>query len=1662
MRTFFKLLVGLVLIFLVIHPAFSQLSENVIRQIESLNQEKEARTPVQKKIDCQLLYAIKQDRGEAITALVRTLEVNVNKEAGGLVPVDIKVSSVTKALLQTIENAGGKIIFGSSFYKTINATIPLQAVEEIAASADVLFIYPADSAFTHGPEKNFKNKNFFKVPFKLVQGNDKKGVSNFKSRADEIRDQLNGYIQNKEEFDRDFFFIGSTTSEGDVTHRAAEARAAFGVTGAGVKIGVISDGVTNLASSQSSGDLGTVTVLSGQAGNGDEGTAMLEIIHDLAPGAQLFFATAVNSQASFAQNILNLRAAGCDIIVDDIIYHREAVFQDDNVARAVNTVTADGALYFSSAGNEGNKDDNTSGVWEGDFNDAGTGIVGAVTIAGGTVHNFSGGITNNLLTVSNSGKNIGLFWSDPLGGSGNDYDLYVLNNALTSVVSAATNVQDGNDDPVELSTISPVAGNRLVIFKKTGAAIRALHLNTFRGRLNFNTQGQTHGHSAAAAAYCVAATPAATPFGGSPNPAGPYPNPHNSSNMSETFTSDGPRRMFYNSNGTAVTSGNVLFGTNGGTVRQKPDITAADGVSVTGAGGFYVPFFGTSAAAPHAAAIAALIKSALPSITPAQIRTALTSSAIDIETPGVDRNTGAGIVMAYQSLVAAGVASAPIINTLNVTQPTCTTPTGTIVVNATGSGTLEYSIDNGANWQLSNTFSGLAPGNYNIKVRQQTNPANSATYSGNPVVINAAPADNQPPTIVLKANPTIFLTAANTYTVQLSDVLQSVSDNCDPNPSATVSTLSVSCANIGSGGSGTPHQPFVATNATGNQDYTGEQGTDFRVNATNGIVITQLGAFDHQSNGLMGTQPDGNGGFGIRVAIFNKATHAIVPGLDAVISGNGDAFANNYRYKNIAAVTLPTGNYVVIAKGYNPNELNGNSYLGGGPYPQGDDAGGAISYLNSVYYADDAAGFTYPTNAQNTGTATVLKGATFTYALNQSNMITITATDVSGNQSQMSTSVIVVDTFYTLTTKDITVALNSSGQASIQPADVLQSLKNNCGIDVTSSTLQVSPFSFNCSNVNTVAPHQPFVANNATGNQDYTGEQGTDFRVNATNGIVVTQLGAFDHQGNGIMGTQPDGNGGFGIRVGIFNKATRAIVPGLDAVITGSGDAFANNYRYKNIAAVTLPPGDYIVMAKGYNPNELNGNSYLGGGPYPAGDNAGGAISYLNSVFYADDATGFTYPANSQNTGAATVLKGATLTYALNQSNVVTLTATDVYGHQRQATANVSVVDNTGPVITTKNITLALDATGHASIQPGDVLQSPIMDNCNVNTASITVSPNSFTCADYSSGNGIGAPHQPFVANSPTGNQDYTGEQGTDFRVNATNGIVITQLGAFDHQANGLMGTQPDGNGNLGIRVAIFSKATHAIVPGLDAVITGTGDVSAGNYRYKNIPAVTLAAGDYIVIAKGYNANELNGNSYLDGGLYPQGDDAGGAISYPDSVFYDTDAAGFTYPANAQYTGAPTVLKGATFTYALPQNNNKTVTVSATDTKGNVSQQTAVVTLTDPMGACTAQPVMAYAAKSGHTDVPVVVDNVSMTIKVYPNPTTGQFTVQLYHLKVPKVSMQIMDADGQVVVQKEATLSGKTPTLFIPVDISKHAAGIYLVKVISADGVQTTKVVMGK
>ena len=691
-----------------------ELSKAVTDQIASLEDEKASRTPAQQKMDSQLIYAARMSRGLAVTSKVQTLDVTIPESGDGGVLVDI-TADVTPELLQQITDAGGTVQSSFPALRAIRASLPLDQIEGVAASSAVQTIRPADIAYTVG----LRHKQFgfagqtvqSVVPAPLVPQSKSAAprlISHAKiSKADIARllsqvkatrrsapsaDTLGipilgqlGFASHANlllgsfltpivslgaDFTTNVILApgsGSVDSEGDTAHRANLVRSTFGTTGAGLKIGVLSDSIDDtsgsFAAAVASGDVSPVTVLPGQAGtpglNGaGEGLAMLEIVHDLAPDAQLYFATAFTSAASFATNIRDLRTAGCDIIIDDVAYFNEAVFQDGAIAQAVNDVTASGALYFSSAGNSdylGSQAPNSSGVWEGNFFDSGVSVSTlkpTTYTKTGTFHNFAGvtgatGTQNPLYAFSS--RPAYLFWSDPYGASSNDYDLFYTNAAGTSISSAGTNTQNGTQDPYE-SVTAATTGRRFLVVKAASAATRFLHLTLNRNLFYsstlpyYATNGQTSGHASAVDAYCVAASPAVSP--------GPFPGTFSTTSPVEIFTSDGPRRIFYNANGTAITPGNFLA--TGGTVRLKPDVTAADGVTTTlpSTSGLN-PFYGTSAAAPHAGAIAALLKSYNPALSTGQIRGLLTSTAIDIRAAGYDNVSGYGIVDPYTTIAAA-------------------------------------------------------------------------------------------------------------------------------------------------------------------------------------------------------------------------------------------------------------------------------------------------------------------------------------------------------------------------------------------------------------------------------------------------------------------------------------------------------------------------------------------------------------------------------------------------------------------------------------------------------------------------------------------------------------------------------------------------------------------------------------------------------------------------------------------------------------------------------------------------------------------------------------------------------------------------------------------------------------------------------------------------
>lgn len=439
---------------------------------------------------------------------------------------------------------------------------------------------------------------------------------------------------------------GAVTSQGDLAMHANIARGTFSVDGTGVQVGVLSDSYNCLAGAAAgvlSGDLPAagVTVLKDMtpcAGMTDEGRAMLEIVHDVAPGSSLSFYTADNGQPDFANGIKALAANGAKVIVDDVFYYFEPYFQDGIIAQAVDYVKAvNGVTYFSAAGNEARQS------YESPFRSGGT----TALVPGDTAHNYdaSGSDIFQRFSIPAGGNaTVVLQWDSPFvsvggAGSANDLDIYVVNDSATAVLFGSTSNNVGGD-PVEYLQMSCPSGGsacfgNLLITLYAGPAptkIKYIYYGDFT-LLEYDSQSSTIvGHANAAGAAAVgAARYTQTPYYGV-NPA-----------LLEYFSSEGTTPILFNTDGSAKATPEV---------RPKPQFVAPDGGDTTFFGGFdYEPngfpnFFGTSAAAPHAAGVAALMLQAKPTLTPDSVFSMMAATALDMDVPGFDTNTGAGFIQA--------------------------------------------------------------------------------------------------------------------------------------------------------------------------------------------------------------------------------------------------------------------------------------------------------------------------------------------------------------------------------------------------------------------------------------------------------------------------------------------------------------------------------------------------------------------------------------------------------------------------------------------------------------------------------------------------------------------------------------------------------------------------------------------------------------------------------------------------------------------------------------------------------------------------------------------------------------------------------------------------------------------------------------------------------
>lgn len=489
---------------------------------------------------------------------------------------------------------------------------------------------------------------------------------------------------------------GAAVSEGDQQLKAADARTAFGVDGGGVTVGILSDSfdLANAAADGSgpiathapddveSGDLpgpantcpgeaAAVDVLAddyapgvGEPEPADEGRAMAQIVHDLAPGAALSFATAFTGLTAFAGNIEALAAAGADVVTDDVSYFEEPFFQEGPVGVAARKVSEGGATYLSSAGNNnlvnGGRD---IASWEApayrDSNGCPTPIVelsalfegeGAFGLNPTHCMDFDPGAgtdTTFRITVSKGATLlVDLQWAEPWNGVTGDIDAFLLGPKGTVVGGSIEDNIFGSQRPFELvaweNKTGVAAEVQLVVNRYSGSFNPALKLallqngggvssTEYESSAGGDVVGPTiFGHNGARDAISVGAIH------------------HNATTAPEAYSSRGPVTHRFGpvegaAPAAALPSPETL---------AKPDLVATDcGVTTFFAfdSGSGWRFCGTSAAAPHAAAVAALMREAAPAATPAEIGAALTASAQPVGSFGPDA-VGSGVVDAMGAL----------------------------------------------------------------------------------------------------------------------------------------------------------------------------------------------------------------------------------------------------------------------------------------------------------------------------------------------------------------------------------------------------------------------------------------------------------------------------------------------------------------------------------------------------------------------------------------------------------------------------------------------------------------------------------------------------------------------------------------------------------------------------------------------------------------------------------------------------------------------------------------------------------------------------------------------------------------------------------------------------------------------------------------------------
>lgn len=469
--------------------------------------------------------------------------------------------------------------------------------------------------------------------------------------------------------------VGSVTTQGDRLLQAPIARRNFHLDGCGVTVGVISDSFNVRRRAQRnvrSGDLPgignplgyrqPVRVLRDRSTGSDEGRAMLQIITDLAPGAKLLFHTAYApnqraiTQQSFSTAVRALVRAGADIIVDDVGF-AAPLFQDGLAAQTVTQAADRGVLYFSAIGNDGNRSYSSVFRPGSEFTYQGQTYV---------AHDFDPDEGVDLfqdITLPFSTQIAPLLgWDQPIGQVNQSFKLFLLDqpqfpNAGANLLSVSVSEPIGDlEQPLE--QLAYRGRDRQMIYLVIASKANPELTNNQPSQVKWISTANDGDRDVTYEYVNIPGEPETSTIYGHPNASGAiaigavrFANPgrfDRSNPRLAEFSSRGGTPILFDAAGTRLSMPEI---------RVKPELVAPDAVATSLEA--FRPFSGTSAAAPHAAGVAALMLQRFgqtptaqpaPRMIVAKISQVLQQTATPIDPPGNFR-TGAGLISASQAVL---------------------------------------------------------------------------------------------------------------------------------------------------------------------------------------------------------------------------------------------------------------------------------------------------------------------------------------------------------------------------------------------------------------------------------------------------------------------------------------------------------------------------------------------------------------------------------------------------------------------------------------------------------------------------------------------------------------------------------------------------------------------------------------------------------------------------------------------------------------------------------------------------------------------------------------------------------------------------------------------------------------------------------------------------